>query len=256
MVYIDNPTRLTAKELETLHSVISKANFALYHCATEVTPESLLAMAKQLGLNQVIKHRHSNENGISVLQHRKDKNNHYIPYSNRPLNWHTDGYYSDISQFVQSFILHCQCTAAEGGVNKLLDHEIAYIALRDRNPEYIQALADTVVMTIPADSESQGYFRKSSCGPVFFSSDSAKLNMRYTSRTQSIQWKSDLIVDQARAALTQILNHHELIICHKLQANEGIICNNILHARTEFHDSQDQCRRLYRVRFLDRIEIN
>jgi hypothetical protein len=31
-------------------------------------------------------------------------------------------------------ILHCMRAAAEGGVNRLLDHEIAYIALRDHDP--------------------------------------------------------------------------------------------------------------------------
>ena len=34
---------------------------------------------------------------------------------------------------IRSMILHCVRPAAEGGVNALMDHEMAYIALRDES---------------------------------------------------------------------------------------------------------------------------
>ena len=37
-------------------------------------------------------------------------------------------------------LLHCVRDAAEGGVNRFLDHDIAYILLRDAIPTFIAAL--------------------------------------------------------------------------------------------------------------------
>jgi hypothetical protein len=42
---------------------------------------------------------------------------------------------------VRGLILHCVQSAATGGENQLLDHEIAYILLRDENPDHIRALS-------------------------------------------------------------------------------------------------------------------
>jgi hypothetical protein len=40
-----------------------------------------------------------------------------------------------------------------------------------------------------------------------------------------------------------------------LQAGEGLLCNNVLHNRTAFKDSDDptQTRLLYRGRYFDRV---
>ena len=47
-------------------------------------------------------------------------------------------------------LLHCTAAAETGGENGLLDHEIAYIRLRDKDPDHIEALMHPEAMTIPA----------------------------------------------------------------------------------------------------------
>ena len=63
------------------------------------------------------------------------------------MNWHTDGYYNALEQPVKSFILHCYQQAPVGGENQLLDPEIAYLRLRERNPEFVRALMHPEAMT-------------------------------------------------------------------------------------------------------------
>ena len=53
-------------------------------------------------------------------------------------------------------MLHCVSPAADGGENGLLDPEIAYLRLRDENPEFIRALMAPDAMTIPANTEEGG----------------------------------------------------------------------------------------------------
>jgi len=45
-------------------------------------------------------------------------------------------------------LLYCAQDATEGGENQLLDHEIAYILLRDADPRFIEALMHPAAMTI------------------------------------------------------------------------------------------------------------
>ena len=39
----------------------------------------------------------------------------------------------------------------------------------------------------------------------------------------------------------------------ELKAGQGIICNNVLHNRTAFTDSEKQKRLMYRARFYDAV---
>ena len=47
--------------------------------------------------------------------------------------------------------MHCVSPAKSGGENSYLDPEIAYILMRDENPDYIAALMQDDVMMIPAN---------------------------------------------------------------------------------------------------------
>ena len=62
---------------------------------------------------------------------------YYIPYTNRPLNWHTDGYYNRPEEQVRGIVMHCAAESASGGENLFLDQEIAYILLRDADSRFI-----------------------------------------------------------------------------------------------------------------------
>ncbi len=130
----------------------------------------------------------------------------YIPYSNRRLQWHTDGYYNPPERQVRAFVLHCVTPAANGGENALLDPEIAYLRLRDENPEFIRALMAPDVLTIPANTEEGGENRPAQTGPVFsIDPVTGSLHMRYTARTRSIEWKPDAKTQNAVKALEQLL---------------------------------------------------
>ena len=125
----------------------------------------------------------------------------FIPYTNKPIRWHTDGYYNTVDRRICGMVLHCVQSAEEGGDNRLLDHEIAYILLRDQNPEYIRALSASDVMTIPARLDESGIARAEETGPVFsVLPESGALHMRYTARTKSTFGKTPPSQSRARRA--------------------------------------------------------
>jgi hypothetical protein len=112
-------------------------------------------------------------------------------------------------------------------------------------------------MTIPPNTEGGEQTRDAETGPVF-SIDPATgcLHMRYTSRTRSIVWKDDPATRAAVAFLESLLAGGEpCVLHHRLAANEGILCNNVLHNRSAFEDNvqNGHSRLLYRARYYDRI---
>jgi alpha-ketoglutarate-dependent taurine dioxygenase len=154
-------------------------------------------------------------------------------------------------------VLHCVSAAAEGGEHVYLDHEIAYLLLRDENPDYLAALMQPDAMTIPANTEAGVEIRPAQTGPVFsVEPRSGSLHMRYTARTRSILWKDDRSTRMAVGFLTELLGGESAFLFHhRLRPGEGIICNNILHKRTAFADDPEtgRTRLLYRARYYDRI---
>ena len=58
---------------------------------------------------------------------------------------------------------------------------------------------------------------------------------------------------QAVARINEILADENMVLMHRLAAGQGVICNNVLHNRTGFEDSESQQRLVYRARYYDRI---
>ena len=179
----------------------------------------------------------------------------YIPYTNRRLSWHTDGYYNDPAQSIRAFILHCVRPAAEGGESLLLDPELVYIQLRDEDPEHVRALMDPGAMTIPPNMENGVEIRGACSGPVFSVDATGTLHMRFSARMRNIVWKDDPRVQRAAARLRELCSgDNPFTYRHRLRAGEGVICNNVLHCRTGFTDPDaGGGRLLYRARYYDRI---
>ena len=146
-------------------------------------------------------------------------------------------------------------SSAEGGENALLDHEIAYLLMRDENPGFIRALMQPDAMTIPARVEEDGVARADSVGPVFsVHPQSGDLHMRYTARTRSIAWKQDETTLAAVAFLEKLLDSDlPYIYRGRLEPGMGLVSNNVLHDRAGFSDAPDRKRLLYRARYYDRI---
>lgn len=258
LVPVRDPAQLTAGEHAALLARCRKTNMALYSVGGERMPDkaAIRALGRQFGLERLDMNLRADEDSItSIRVVPASAQTHYIPYTNRPLNWHTDGYYNSLDEQVRGFVLHCESASASGGENLFLDPEIAYILLRDENPDYIRALMQPDAMTIPANIEQGREIRAAQSGPVFSLEKAGHaLHMRYTARTRSIIWKDDPGVRNATAFLGELLDSDSRwIFRHRLQAGQGIICNNVLHRREAFSDDPDHPRLLYRARYHDRI---
>ena len=237
-----------------------KTNMAIYASRFDGLADKQIPrrLGEQFGLTHLDSNLLADEDAVTSLQVVPEKSGRgYIPYSNRRLLWHTDGYYNPSEKRVRAFVLHCITPAASGGENALLDPEIAYLRLRDENPEFIRALMAPDVLTIPANTEEGGEIRPAQTDPVF-SIDPAtgSLHMRYTARTRSIEWKPDAATHNAVKALERLLaGDSPHVFRYRLAAGEGLLCNNVLHNRTAFADDVDKGihRLIYRARYYDRI---
>ncbi len=257
LVEINDPFHVTDQEKQQVQKRISQCNMAIYqiepHSDHSLDKSFLDQLGKQFGLSHLDNNLYADEDAISSLKVTAAKaGKGYIPYTNRPIAWHTDGYYNTGKTQVRAMLLHCVQPSAEGGSNQLLDHEMAYLMLRDKSTAYIEALSQPEAMSIPANTQDGKIIRDAVSGPVFSVDTRGYLHMRYTARTRSIEWLDEPLVLEAKEALQQILKtpspyHFE----GKLEAGQGLICNNVLHTRTAFEEGSD--RLLYRARYFDRI---
>jgi hypothetical protein len=250
---------LDAAQRAEISAACRRANFALYRTDAETTPvmEDLRDFGESLGLVRFDRHLWALQMGIVALRREPGSGRgDYIPYTDRPLNWHTDGYYTPDAK-VRGVIMHCVSPAAEGGANWLLDPEMVYIAMRDANPALIEALMQPDVMTIPENTLEPGAERPAVTGPVFSVSPAdGTLHMRYTARTRSIEWKDDASTRAAVAFLEELMTPPVPYAFHvRLEAGEGIVCNNVLHNREGFRDEGPGGRQrlLWRARYRDRV---
>ncbi len=257
IVEVRDPRNLTAAEFEALHARCRKTNMAIYAGATGSDPDKDIprTLGAQFGLTQLDYNMGADDDGVTALKVVNGKwRSGYIPYTNRPIHWHTDGYYNLPQHQIHGLLLHCVSAAASGGENALLDHEIAYIHLRDTNPEYIQALMAPTVMTIPPNNEKGEQLRPARSGPVFSLQPGGVLHMRYTARTRSIEWSADPLTQAAISALSAFLGSASPYIYRAtLQPGQGLVSNNVLHDRSGFDEDAEHTRQLYRLRYYQRI---
>ncbi|MBK8525718.1 MAG: TauD/TfdA family dioxygenase [Rubrivivax sp.] len=254
-VDVVDPCALSVGERDLLLSHIAHANMALYRSPPGDDDRDMpRRLGAQLGLQRLDANWLADEDGISSIQvsSASDGRGGFIPYTQQAIRWHTDGYYHPSHRRIHGMLLHCVRPAARGGVNRLLDPELVYIALRDESPALVRALMRPDAMTIPARQGDDGEARAAQSGPVF-SVDQGALHMRYTARTRSIEWHADALVQAAAARLADLLNT-ELpgLLSVGLQAGMGVVGHNVLHDRSAFVDDPAQPRLLYRARFLDR----
>jgi hypothetical protein len=262
VVAIADPTAPSPAELAAIAEACGRADMCLYRFDADPHDEAyarraVSALAAACGLHRFEKHRSAGPDGLVAIEVADDSHRAgFIPYSTRPIGWHTDGYYAyeGPSRAIRAMVLHCVRPAAEGGVNALLDHEIAYIRLRDRDPALVEALMRPTAMAIPPSIEEDGSIRDWAVGPVFeVDPATGGLLMRYTARKRHIVWADDPVTRAAVAALEEICAGDPLVFRLRLGAGEGVICNNVLHDRTGFGDEAHSTRLLYRLRSYDRL---
>jgi len=256
IVEIADPTALTPAEFDTLRRLITKTNMAVYASDSADNPDKDIPakLGAQFGLTQLDDNMGADDGVTSLKVVSGQWRGGYIPYTDKPIRWHTDGYYNDADHQIRGLLLHCVSPAAKGGENALLDQEIAYIHLRDNNPDHIRALMVDDVMTIPPNIENGKEIRAVCSGPVFSVMPDGNLHMRYTARTRSIEWKADAETEAAVKTLSEFLDSDSPYKYRAtLQSGQGLISNNVLHDRSGFEETEHSKRLLYRLRYYQRI---
>lgn len=260
VVEIDDPRQLSAAERQRLVDLNARCNMAIYVGKTGMDPDKDIPrkLGEQLGMHTLDGHWLTDNDGISPLSvigaEERGERKEFIPYTDKPIRWHTDGYYNVPERTIRGLILHCVQSAVSGGDNQLLDHDLAYIALRDENPDFIRALSAPDAMTIPARMDDDGVARPAQSGPVFSVNADGTLHMRYTARTVSIAWKEDAVTQAALSALNLLLAKSTPWTLHgRLEPGMGLLCNNVLHDRSGFTETPEKRRLLYRARYYERV---
>jgi hypothetical protein len=257
LVPVADPLRLSPAERSALLARVARTNLALFAWDPGATaPATLRAFLGQLGLRRLDHNLEAGEDGVTEIAVRTAGGRTYVPYTNRPLSWHTDGYYNPPDRQIRAWALYCVRDAAEGGANEVLDHEIAYIRLRDRNPAWIAALMAPDAMAIPANAGEDGTLREAQSGPVFsVDPRDGRLHMRYSARQRNIAWRDDSATREAEEALRVLFSAgDDRILRVRLAPGQGVLSNNVLHRREAFSDVPDRPRLILRARYYDRVD--
>ncbi|WP_020397047.1 TauD/TfdA family dioxygenase [Thiolinea disciformis] len=255
---ITNALAPEPEAIQTLRDTVNTYNFALYRFEdARVGKPEVHRLAQALGLKQIHANLCADADSLTSIEMTQHEGQHdYIPYTDKKLSWHTDGYYHAPKEAIHGMLLHCVRPAYNGGMTKLMDHEIAYILLREANPAYITALLHPQAFTIPANVLNGEVIRPAQTGAVLSIGQTGRLHMRYSARQRNVEWRNDAMTQAAADFLLSLWEQETPYHLHyTLQAGEGLVCNNVLHCRSAFVDATepDRKRLLYRGRYLDRI---
>ncbi len=246
-VNIHDINNVKTSEIAKIKETINRYNSCIYSSSAPLESNiTLLKFAELVGMRTYdCNNLESNE--ISTITPVENNKINYIPYTDKPLNWHTDGYYDRKPIF--SWLLHCVNPATQGGENYLLDHELALREYVMRHDDINNLLAADA-LTIP---ESKDTSRAKISTYIFsFENQYKKLHMRFSMRKDNIDTSPK--ASAAIANLKRIIENDcgKYSLTYKLQKNEGIITNNILHGRNAFKDDKVK-RKLLRIRSYERL---
>ena len=247
IVNIHDINNVKISEIAKIKETINKCNSCIYSSKIALKSNTnLLKFVESVGM-RTYDRNNIESNEISTITPLESNKINYIPYTNKSLNWHTDGYYDKKSIF--SWLLHCVHPATHGGENYLLDHELA---LREYVLRYddINNLMSEDALTIPESKDTS----RSEISTYIFSikNQYKKLHMRFSMRKDNIGTSPK--AGDAVTKLKEIIENDcaKYSLTYKLQKNEGIITNNILHGRRAFKDDKVK-RKLLRIRSYERL---
>ena len=268
LVDVKDLNHLTDTERAAVRSCVNRAGMCIYKGpaldGVEPSKDAVRALGLHFGLERLDQNPYADEDAITPLhvaagEDRVEAGRKlYIPYTDRAINWHTDGYYNTPARRICAMTLHCVRQAGgQGGENQLFDPEMAYLLMRERDPELVAAFCRDDAMTIPGNDMDDHVTRGDVGGPVFSLNKDGSLYMRYTARLRNIVWADDLDTQRAVAFMQEILGGPHTF-SHRLSAGEGVICNNVLHTRTTFRDTDEPegQRMMLRARYLERIHTD
>lgn len=231
--------------------------FALYRFSDDVDAGLVrrqpVRLAHALGLRRSDQGIIADNDSLTLLKHHSQPDlARFPPYSNKTLNWHTDGYYSVRGQEVRTFLLHCVHPAVTGGELTLLDPQLLLIAMHDHDSRLIDCLSAADAMTLPGNQDEQGHCRPDVTVPVIFAHEDQTLGMRFTTRTRNIRWKDEQTRTAAVKVMEIINSRPRYQVRLRLNRCEGIVSRNILHHRSHFSDAASNSpRQILRGRYLD-----
>jgi hypothetical protein len=252
VVELADMTAISAAEKTKIMETVERANMCVYTAGSaELEMASLLALGKQLGVTRTDKsarHAQSDELTDSGILSRA------IPFSTRHCNWHTDATYYGSDSTIQALFLLCKRPALEGGSNKVLDHEVLYIHLREKDAGALEVLMNENCFNYrnPATGEVDPHRG----GRVFWTNADGHLCHRFSFRKTDMAWSDKSDVAAARKVLESLISEESAhVIEGRLESGMGLISNNVLHTRERLVDSGDAARKrlLFRARFYDRV---
>lgn len=259
-VDIQDAEIVTSAEREQLNAYLTRYNFVLYRFVNQpdTAKQPVHALAQMMGLKTLAHNLCADADSLTSIQVTQHQGQHdYIPYTDKKLSWHTDGYYNAAHEQIHGMLLHCVRPALKGGETQLMDHEMVYLLLRAANPAFITALMHPEAFTIPANILNGEEIRPAQTGPVFSFNADGSLHMRYSARQKNVIWRDNSTTQAAAQFLLDLWEQDSPYkLSYTLQAGEGLLCNNILHCRTSFVDADEleKKRLLYRGRYLERIK--
>jgi len=263
-----NPTRA---EQEAIRDRIRRTGMALYvgpaFDSVADSKDQIRSLAGCFGLHRLDQNPYADEDAITPLHvaagtERLEKGRKmYIPYTRRPINWHTDGYYNTPQRRIRAMVLHCVRQAGQsGGENALFDPEMVYVLMRERDPAMVAAFCADAAMTVPGNAVDDDVVRGDVSGPVFsLNRADGTLHMRYSARQRNMIWADDPDTRNAVAFMHEILSDNgpgeAYIYRHRMAPGQGLLCNNVLHTRAAFADGDGdrEQRMMLRARFCDRV---
>ena len=247
LVNIHDINNVKTSEIAKIKETIYKYNSCIYSSKIALKSNTNLLKFVELVGMKTYDCNNIESNEISTITPLQNSKINYIPYTDKLLNWHTDGYYDKKSIF--SWLLHCVNPATHGGENYLLDHELVLREYLLRNDDINNLMAEDA-LTIP---ESKYTSRSEISTYIFsFKNKYKRLHMRFSMRKDNIGTSAK--ANSAVIKLREIIegNCAKYSLTYKLQKNEGIITNNILHGRKAFKDDKVK-RKLLRIRSYERL---
>ncbi|NEP42504.1 MAG: TauD/TfdA family dioxygenase, partial [Okeania sp. SIO2H7] len=197
--------------------------------------ENLLNISKYLG--SVIKHEHSDKNGIVPVQPNENSPG-YVNTTATELPLHTDGSFAlDPPKIVA---LQCEVTVARGGLTTIGDGKLLYDFLAGTNPRGLLNLFEPDTMTVQREKRKSTKPIFEECGGI------TRIRFRWDDAVKISIKPEDLATIET---IKSFLRKPENMLQFKLKPGQILIMDNarILHGRTAFNKGEK--RHLNRIWF-------
>tara|TARA_B100000900_G_scaffold394893_1_gene392754 strand:- start:21 stop:851 length:831 start_codon:yes stop_codon:yes gene_type:complete len=247
-VDIKDINHIESNEISKIKALVQRYNCCIYRSIAELKSKAhLIKFAQSMGMMTYDMNNIDHEAVCTITRNKFNDRKGYIPYTDKALNWHTDGYYDQ--KPIYSWLLHCAVPALQGGENRLLDHELVirqYVLKYDD----IDLLEQDNAFTIPGNEDAD---RLDTAGYVCsINNKYKKWHMKFSMRKDNIELNNSIKVAMIKMKNIIIDDCKKYYLTYKLSKNEGIISNNILHGRNSYEDGEDM-RKIFRIRSYERI---